>query len=140
MNCHSSVRQTAEVIISSVSVLNISSNHGAVSNDDDDRILSDDAEQLPPEQDWIRRSFWVKTLQNARQRKTWTRVNRLYTEKTAAQLASDLRSAHHRDVKNLRLRGVLPGDRWDTRWNASPEGPDGQFSIWIRFLGTDGTE
>jgi hypothetical protein len=31
----------------------------------------------------------------------------------------------------------LPGDRWDARWNASPEGPDGQFSIWIRFLGED---
>lgn len=105
------------------------------SNPDDDRESSDESEDFPPDQTWIRRSFWVKELENARRRKTWTRVNRLYTEKTAAQIASDLRSAHHRDPKKLRVKGVLPGDKWDTQWNSSPEGPQGQYSIWIRFLG-----
>ncbi|MDA2967660.1 MAG: hypothetical protein O3B91_09070 [Actinomycetota bacterium] len=105
------------------------------SNPDDDRESSSATEDLPPDQAWIRRSFWVKTLQDARRRKTWVRVNRLYTEKTAAQVASDLRAAHHRDVERLRVKGILPGDKWDTRWNSSPEGPEGQYSIWIRYIG-----
>ena len=107
------------------------------SNPDDDRESSGENEDLPPQNDWIRSSFWVKTLRTARPRTTWFRVPRMYTEKTAQQIASDLRSAHHRDPKKLRVKGVLPGDRWDARWNASPEGPDGQFSIWFRFLGED---
>ena len=105
------------------------------SNPDDDRESSAVTEDFPPDQAWIRRSFWVKTLQDARRRKTWVRVNRLYTEKTAAQVASDLRAAHHRDVERLRVKGILPGDKWDTRWNSSPEGPEGQYSIWIRYIG-----
>lgn len=125
------IGQTSEVIISPT-------NEDAIgSNPDDDRELSGENEDLPPQNDWIRSSFWVKTLRTARPRKTWFRVPRMYTEKTAQQIASDLRSAHHRDPKKLRVKGVLPGDRWDARWNASPEGPDGQFSIWIRFLGED---
>ena len=107
------------------------------SNPDDDRESSDESEDSPPDQAWIRRSFWVKTLQDARRRKKWTRVNRLYTEKTAAQIASDLRSAHHRDPKKLRVKGVLLGDKWETQSNSSPEGPEGQYSIWIRFIGDD---
>jgi len=107
------------------------------SNPDDDRESPDENEDFPPEHDWIRSSFWVKSLRTARQRKTWFRVPRMYTEKTAQQIASDLRSAHHRDPKKLRVKGVLPSDRWDARWNASPEGPEGQFSIWIRLLGED---
>ena len=125
------IGQTSEVIISPT-------NEDAIgSNPDDDRESSGGNEDLPPQNDWIRSSFWVKTLRTARPRTTWFRVPRMYTEKTAQQIASDLRSAHHRDPKKLRVKGVLPGDRWDARWNASPEGPDGQFSIWIRFLGED---
>ncbi len=125
------IGQTSEVIISPT-------NEDAIgSNPDDGRESSGENEDLPPQNDWIRSSFWVKTLRTARPRKTWFRVPRMYTEKTAQQIASDLRSAHHRDPKKLRVKGVLPGDRWDARWNASPEGPDGQFSIWIRFLGED---
>ena len=123
--------QTAQVIYSSV-------DSGVIgSNPDDDRESSADTEDFPPDQAWIRRSFWVKTLQDARRRKTWVRVNRFYTEKTAAQVASDLRAAHHRDSKKLRVKGILPGDKWDTRWNSSPEGPEGQYSIWIRFIGDE---
>ena len=107
------------------------------SNPDDDREYSAEIEDFPPDQSWIRRSFWVKTLQDARRRKTWVRVNRLYTEKTAAQVASDLRAAHHRDTKKMRVKGILPGDRWDARWNSSPEGPEGQYSIWIRYTGRE---
>jgi len=128
-NSDTGLRQTSEVLNSSADANVIGS------NPDDDRESVAEPEDFPPDQDWIRRSFWVKELENARRRKTWTRVNRLYTEKTAAQIASDLRSAHHRDPKKLRVKGVLPGDKWDTRWNSSPEGPEGQYSIWVRFLG-----
>jgi len=128
-NSETPVRQNAQVI-------NSSANDGVIgSNPDDDRESSAQTEELPPEEAWIRRSFWVKTLQDARRRNTWVRVNRLYTDKTAAQVSSDLRAAHHRDATKLRVKGILPGDRWDTRWNASPEGPEGQYSIWIRFIG-----
>lgn len=125
------IGQTSEVIISP-------NNEDAIgSNPDDDRESSGENEDLPPQNDWIRSSFWVKTLRTARPRKTWFRVPRMYTEKTAQQIASDLRSAHHRDPKKLRVKGVLPGDRWEALSNPSPEGPDDQFAIWIRFLGED---
>jgi hypothetical protein len=90
----------------------------------------------PPEVNgWSRRSFWVKALEAARRHDSWVRVHRLYTEKTASQIASDLRSAHRRTDDNVRVRGVLPGERWDARWGASPDGPNGQYAIWVRYLG-----
>lgn len=90
----------------------------------------------PPEVNgWSRRSFWVKALEAARRHDSWVRVHRLYTEKTASQIASDLRSAHRRTDNNVRVRGVLPGERWDARWGASPDGPNGQYAIWVRYLG-----
>lgn len=90
----------------------------------------------PPEVNgWSRRSFWVKALEAARRHDSWVRVHRLYTEKTASQIASDLRSAHRRTDDNVRVRGVLPGERWDARWGASPDGPNGQYAIWIRYMG-----
>lgn len=91
----------------------------------------------PPEVNgWSRRSFWVKALEAARRHDSWVRVHRLYTEKTASQIASDLRSAHRRTEDNVRVRGVLPGERWDARWGVSPDGPNGQYAIWVRYLGT----
>lgn len=91
----------------------------------------------PPEVNgWSRRSFWVKALEAARRHDSWVRVHRLYTEKTASQIASDLRSAHRRTDNNVRVRGVLPGERWDARWGSSPDGPNGQYAIWVRYLGT----
>ena len=128
-NSDTAIGQTAEMPISYMGANDI----GLIPDQDHESVA--EPEDFPPDQDWIRRSFWVKELENARRRKTWTRVNRLYTEKTAAQIASDLRSAHHRDPTKLRVKGVLPGDKWDTRWNSSPEGPEGQYSIWVRFLG-----
>ncbi|MFM8856578.1 MAG: hypothetical protein ACKOI2_05120 [Actinomycetota bacterium] len=97
----------------------------------------------PPEVNgWSRRSFWVKALEAARRHDSWVRVHRLYTEKTASQIASDLRSAHRRTDNNVRVRGVLPGERWDARWGASPDGPSGQYAIWVRYLGVmeEGTD
>lgn len=91
----------------------------------------------PPEVNgWSRRSFWVKALEAARRHDSWVRVHRLYTEKTASQIASDLRSAHRRSHDTVRVRGVLPGERWDARWGVSPDGPNGQYAIWVRYLGS----
>ncbi len=91
-------------------------------------------EDPPDSNNWQRRSFWVMALESARQHATWVRVHRLYTAKTASQIASDLRSAHRRQQNNVRVRGVLPGERWDARWGASPDGPPGQFCIWVRLM------
>lgn len=93
------------------------------------------AEEPPEVNGWVRRSFWVKALEAARLHDSWVRVHRLYTEKTASQIASDLRSAHRRTDDNVRVRGVLPGERWDARWGVSPDGPNGQYAIWVRYLG-----
>jgi hypothetical protein len=92
-------------------------------------------EDPPDPNNWQRRSFWVMALESARQHGTWVRVHRLYTAKTASQIASDLRSAHRRQQNNVRVRGVLPGERWDARWGASPDGPPDQYCIWVRLLG-----
>jgi hypothetical protein len=94
-------------------------------------------EDPPDPNNWQRRSFWVMALESARQHATWVRVHRLYTAKTASQIASDLRSAHRRQQDNVRVRGVLPGERWDARWGASPDGPSDQFCIWVRLVGGD---
>ena len=97
-----------------------------------DDFVSDDQ---PVDPLWQRRSFWVHALEAARGKSTWVRVQRFYTAATAAQIASDLRSAHRRKPENVRVRGVLPGERWDARWGVSPEGPNGQFAIWVRYVG-----
>lgn len=93
-------------------------------------------EDPPDPSGWQRRSFWVMALESARQHPSWVRVHRLYTAKTASQIASDLRSAHRRQQNNVRVRGVLPGERWDARWGASPDGPADQYCIWVRLIGT----
>lgn len=101
-------------------------------NWDDDNVVPGDP---PPDGPWERRSFWVVALEAARREKSWVRVNRFYTAATAAQIASDIRSAHNRDTDTLRVRGILPGERWEARWGVSPECPPGNFVIWVRFLG-----
>ena len=103
-----------------------------------DMTMSDSqvtVEEPPEVNGWSRRSFWVKALEAARKHNSWVRVHRLYTEKTASQIASDLRSVHRREANNVRVRGIMPGERWDARWGASPDGPAGQYSIWVRYLG-----
>jgi len=103
--------------------------HAAAHGDD---FVSD---EQPAEPLWQRRSFWVHALESARGKSTWVRVHRFYTANTAAQIASDLRSAHRRPPSGVRVKGVLPGERWDARWGVSPEGPNGQYAIWVRYLG-----
>lgn len=92
-------------------------------------------DEPPSNTHWQRQSFWVLALQEAREHKRWVRIQRLYTASTAAQISSDIRSAHMRDLDTLRVRGILPGERWEARWGTDDKCPPGNFAIWVRYLG-----
>jgi hypothetical protein len=95
------------------------------------------AEDPPFDEGWQRTSFWVLLFADARKEDRWFRVNRFYTSSTAAQIASDIRSAKRRPLDKLRVRGILPGENWDAKWGSDEKCPPGHFSIWVRFCGTD---
>ena len=66
----------------------------------------------------------------------WVRIDRWFNRSTAAQVASDLRNAHRRDVSKMRFSGVEHGDVWDTWWGADPADADpDHFYLWLCFLG-----
>ncbi len=68
-----------------------------------------------------RRSFWPAALAEARECPgEWVRIARWFSPSTAAQVASDIRNSHRREPDKMRVAGLLPGDRWDTRWGADP--------------------
>ncbi len=80
-----------------------------------------------------RTSFWTRTFDAARRSGDWVMVQRLYTQSTAAQLASDIVNAEHRNPDTIRVRGMHPGERWEARWEAHPDGPLGDHVVWIRL-------
>ncbi len=83
-----------------------------------------------------RNSFWARTFDQARSDGGWVRVDRLYTRTTAAQISSDIACSHRRDINSHRMRGMRPGERWDSFWGAADNGPSGDHVVWIR-LATD---
>lgn len=86
-----------------------------------------------------RTSFWVRTFELARRRSgQWHRVPRLYTQSSAAQLASDISNAHRRNLDTLRVKGILPGETWEARWSQAPDGPSGDHEVWVRCAGSVG--
>jgi hypothetical protein len=95
-------------------------------------------DEPPNNSHWQRQSFWVLALREARQQGRWVRIQRMYTASTAAQISSDIRSSHMRDLDTLRVRGIMPGERWEARWGTDDKCPPGNFAIWVRYLG-DGT-
>jgi hypothetical protein len=61
-------------------------------------------------------------------------VNKTFTEKTARQLASDIRRAHARTT--IRILGVLPGDKWEAIPGQSPaEEGTASYRLWLRYVG-----
>lgn len=62
----------------------------------------------------------------------WRRTMIPMKKSTAMQLASDIRNAHRRDIAKSRLRGLNKNERWDAAWGEE----EGQYWIWLRFLGT----
>lgn len=81
------------------------------------------------------RSRWSMTLAECRGFPgEWRMVGRVFTEKTARQIASDLRRAHARST--VRVAGVLPTDRWESVPGQTPEEEgSASFRIWLRYVG-----
>ena len=82
-----------------------------------------------------RRSFWQRSLDEARAVGDWYRIPKLYTKKTAQQIASDVRCAHLRPTSVHRVRGFAPGEVWESKWIPSSVGAPGDCEVWVRFLG-----
>lgn len=83
-----------------------------------------------------RRSFWQRSLDEARRTGGWFRIPKLYTKKTAQQIASDVRCAHHRRPSVHRVRGFQVGEVWESKWRLTTAcGAPGDCEVWVRFLG-----
>lgn len=82
-----------------------------------------------------RRSFWQRSLDDARATGDWFRVPKLYTKKTAQQIASDVRCAHLRATAVHRVRGFRPGELWESKWIPTTSGALGDCEVWVRYLG-----
>jgi hypothetical protein len=54
---------------------------------------------------------------------------------TAAQVASDIRNAHTRDLAKSRLRGLLTTDRWEAAWGQVDSDPNPEhYYVWLKYL------
>lgn len=83
----------------------------------------------------LRRSFWQRSLDEARALGDWYRIPKFYTKKTAAQIASDVRCSHLRQSSAHRVRGFLPGEVWESKWLPTDAGAPGDCEVWVRFVG-----
>ena len=81
-----------------------------------------------------RHTFWHRSLAEARLVGDWYRVPKLYTRKTAAQIASDVRRAHERSVQHQRMRGLLAGEQWESEWRPTERGAPGDCEVWVRRI------
>jgi hypothetical protein len=92
----------------------------------------------PDERLYQRRAYWAGVFAEGRECPgEWLRTEKWFARATAAQVASDVRNAHLRDLTKMRVRGVLPGDRWEAQWDNDPADADlGHFYVWLRFDGT----
>ncbi|MFM8563432.1 MAG: hypothetical protein ACKOCE_06005 [Acidimicrobiia bacterium] len=82
-----------------------------------------------------RGSFWQRSLAEARTSGEWYRIPKLYTKKTAAQIASDVRCAHLRRSSTHRVRGFRPDEVWESKWLPTDAGAPGDCEVWVRFVG-----
>ena len=93
--------------------------------------------ELPPDmQTSSRRSRWTELFEECRSHPAeWRRIREPLKRSTAAQIASDIRNAHHRNLEKSRLRGFKPDDHWEAKWGPSPSDPDPEnYYIWLRFV------
>ena len=98
-----------------------------------DEARATHAAGMDPRPRGSRTSFWVRTLQVARDRDGWHRVPRFYTLATAAQLTSDIVNAAHRHPDTVRVKGILPGEVWNARWGHASDAPGSDFVVWIKL-------
>lgn len=89
----------------------------------------------PPEVTRERFSLWEQLFEECREYpEQWRRTLTPLKKSTATQLASDIRNSHRRAPGKSRLRGMLPGERWEAAWGEDEPG-SGQYYIWIRYCG-----
>ncbi|MFZ9629369.1 MAG: hypothetical protein ACO3C1_08455 [Ilumatobacteraceae bacterium] len=79
-----------------------------------------------------RSTFWTRTFDEARRLGDWLQVPRLYTRKTAQQIASDIGNAHRRRPEVQRVRGILDGEQWEATWAPVDGSADGDHVVRIR--------
>ena len=82
-----------------------------------------------------RQSFWQRSLGQARSGGDWFRIPKLYTRKSASQIASDIRRSHLRLTDHQRVRGFRTGEVWESRWQPTALGAAGDCEVWVRYSG-----
>lgn len=85
----------------------------------------------------MRNTFWARTFAEARDTGDWTEVLRRYTRATAQQIASDISNAHRRKLANQRVRGIIPGEVWDARWEPVDGNANGDHRVFVRLRPPD---
>jgi hypothetical protein len=90
----------------------------------------------PDRRKYQKRAYWPGVFAEARECPgVWVRTGKWFNRSTAAQVASDVRNAHTRDAGKMRVKGTLPGERWETRWDNDPADPDVEhLYIWLRLV------
>ena len=81
-----------------------------------------------------RRSFWQRSFDQARLAGDWYRIPKLYTRKSASQIASDIRRSLRR-TKDQRVRGFRSAEVWEAKWEPTAHGAPGDCEVWVRFGG-----
>jgi hypothetical protein len=77
------------------------------------------------------RTHWRRTFAAARADRGWLTVPRIYTERSARQIAIDIRCAAHRAQD--RVQGIIEGERWEARWRRIDFGAPGDCIVEIRL-------
>ena len=80
-----------------------------------------------------RRSFWQRSFDQARLSGDWFRIPKLYTRKSASQIASDIRRSHLRHTKDQRVRGFRSSEVWEAKWQPTTLGAPGDCEVWVRY-------
>jgi hypothetical protein len=86
-----------------------------------------------------KRSRWAELFAECRSEPgEWRRTVEWFSKTTAGQIASDIRSAHGRDLAKSRLRGLLETDRWEAVWGLDSTDPDpSHHYVWLRYVGVE---
>lgn len=84
-----------------------------------------------------RRSRWAEMFSEAREHPgEWRRLVEPMKRTTAAQVASDIRNAHTRDLSKARLRGLHDTDLWEAAWGQDDADSDSEhYYVWLRYIG-----
>lgn len=86
----------------------------------------------------VRNSRWRVMFDECREVPgDWRRVVEPFAEKTAKQIASDIRSSKSRDVTQIRTAGLKQGEIWEAEWGQDDnDGDPDHWYIWLRYMGT----